>query len=416
MPGQLERELSRLRVEINLGNDPESWVRTVKPDSSPACEPRRPFIEDHLIGPDAVGDRAYWTHSEELLFAIRPSRGGRFVYEAINQAFEALLGMSRQEVREMDVFDCLAREDAEALSEILRTCLAVGTEAKIHHSLMLGGLQRDVETTVVPILHPMAGNAARLIGGHRLLHKEGLDNATEEAACLHGDVSLMAIREDIHQRIASELHDSTCQELVAASLGLMRVRTCLDNPRGVARLCDDIDASIDAALREIRSLTYLLHPQDLSAQGLKATIEQYALGFGARTSLRVSTRVLATVDQLPYASQRAVLRVIQEALTNVFRHAKATEVKIVIEATEGHFRLTIGDNGRGFPVNHAKRGNGAISLGVGIPAMRARLKQLGGTFEIRSDSTTPYSGTTLCAEFPHGLVIKRRHRRAPLQS
>jgi two-component system sensor histidine kinase UhpB len=226
----------------------------------------------------------------------------------------------------------------------------------------------------------------------------------------------MSIREDIHQRIASELHDSTCQELVAASLGLMRVRTCLDNPRGVERLCDDIDASIDAALREIRSLTYLLHPQDLSAQGLKATIEQYALGFSARTSLRVSTRILAAVDQLPYASQRSVLRVIQEALTNVFRHAKATEVKIIIEATEGHFQLTISDNGRGFPAHHAKRGNGAISPGVGIPAMRARLKQLGGTFEIRSDPATRHPGTTLCAEFPHGLVMKRRNRRAPLQS
>lgn len=391
-------------------------MRTVKPDSSPACEPARPFIDDHLISPDAVGDRSYWVHSDELLFAVRPSRGGRFVYEAINQAFEVLLGMLPHEVRELDVFDCLAREDAEAICEILQACLAEGTEAKIQHSLMLGGLRRDVETTVVPILHPMAGNAARLIGGHRLLHKEGLDSGTDEDAYLRGDVSLMSIREDIHQRIASELHDSTCQQLVAASLGVMRVRTCLDNPRGVARLCDDIDASIDAALREIRSLTYLLHPQDLSVQGLKATIEQYALGFGTRTSLRVSTRIPTAVDQLPYASQRSLLRVIQEALTNIFRHAKATEAKIVVEAIEGHFHLTISDNGRGFPVNQAKRRSGAISPGVGIPAMRARLKQLGGTFEIRSDPATRHAGTTLCAVFPHGLVIKRRNRRTPLQS
>lgn len=405
-----------MSVEFDLENDPESWVRTVKPHSSPACEPARPFIDDHLIGQDAIGDRSYWTRSEELLFAVRPSRGGRFMYEAINQAFEALLGMSQQEVRGLDVFECLAKEDAERLCEILQACLAEGTEAKIQHSLMLGGLLRDVETTVVPILHPMAGNAARLIGGHRLLQKEGLDCVTGEAAFLHGDVSLMSIREDIHQRIASELHDSTCQELVAASLGVMRVRTCLDNPRDVERLCDDIDASIDAALKEIRSLTYLLHPQDLTDRGLKATIEQHALGFGARTSLRVSTRIPAAVDKLPYASQLSVLRVIQEALTNIFRHAKATEVRIVVEAIEGHFHLTISDNGRGFPIDHTKRGNGAISPGVGIPAMRARLKQLGGTFEIRSDLAPRHSGTTLCAVFPHGLMTKRRSRRASLKS
>ncbi|XUJ37249.1 sensor histidine kinase [Bradyrhizobium japonicum] len=91
----------------------------------------------------------------------------------------------------------------------------------------------------------------------------------------------------------------------------------------------------------------------------------------------MSTRIPAAVDKLPYASQLSVLRVIQEALTNIFRHAKATEVRIVVEAIEGHFHLTISDNGRGFPIHHTKRGNGAISPGVGIPAMRARLKQLG---------------------------------------
>lgn len=130
----------------------------------------------------------------------------------------------------------------------------------------------------------------------------------------------------------------------------------------------------------------------------------------------MSTRIPAVVDQLPYASQRSVLRVIQEALTNIFRHAKATEAKIVVEAIEGRFHLTINDNGRGFPVSRAMRGSGAISPGVGIPAMRARLKQLGGTFEIRSDPETLHAGTTLCAVFPHGLVIKRRNRRRSLQS
>ncbi|WP_426614355.1 sensor histidine kinase [Bradyrhizobium sp. McL0616] len=111
-----------------------------------------------------------------------------------------------------------------------------------------------------------------------------------------------------------------------------------------------------------------------------------------------------------------MLRGIQEVLMNIFRHAKATEVRIVVEAIEGHFQLTISDNGRGFPVDHTKRGNGAIPPGVGIPAIRARLKQLEGTFEIRSDPAPRHSGTTLCAVFPHGLMTKRRIRRASLKS
>jgi two-component system, NarL family, sensor kinase len=226
-------------------------------------------------------------------------------------------------------------------------------------------------------------------------------------------VNLVSIQEDIQQRIASDLHDSTCQHLIAASLGLMRIRNCLDDPVGAERLCDEIDASIDEALREIRAFAYLLHPQNLTVDGLKATIEHYAEGYAARTSLRVDTRISPAVDRLPYEKQRSLLRVIQEALTNVFRHAKATEVKIVIDATDSHFRLTISDNGRGFPADHAKPGTKAMSIGVGIPAMRARLQQIGGTLDIRSDPGVRHSGTVLCAVLPRGLAMNRRTRRKP---
>jgi two-component system sensor histidine kinase UhpB len=197
---------------------------------------------------------------------------------------------------------------------------------------------------------------------------------------------------------------------------MMRIRGGVGSADGFERLCNEVDASIDQAVREIRSLTYLLHPQGVMAQGLKATIECYAHGFAARTSLRVCIGIDASVDRLSYESQRSLLRVVQEGLTNVFRHAKATEVKIAVDATNGQFRLTISDNGRGFPVRQAKSGNGAMSMGVGIPAMRARLKQLGGTLEIRSDPETPHFGTTLCAVFPHRVEAKRRKRRLPLQS
>jgi signal transduction histidine kinase len=106
-----------------------------------------------------------------------------------------------------------------------------------------------------------------------------------------------------------------------------------------------------------------------------------------------------------------LLRVVQEALTNVFRHAKATEVSIVIDATDTQFQLTVSDNGRGLRADHAKQGAKGISIGVGIPAMKARLEQIGGSLDIRSDPATQRSGTILCAVFPHALVTNRRNRR-----
>ena len=91
---------------------------------------------------------------------------------------------------------------------------------------------------------------------------------------------------------------------------------------------------------------------------------------------------------MSYERQRSVLRVIQEALMNVFRHAKATVVKVAIEATDTHFKLRIDDNGSGMPIGQVRSGARAISLGVGIPAMRARVQQMGGTLEIRSSSAS----------------------------
>ncbi len=223
----------------------------------------------------------------------------------------------------------------------------------------------------------------------------------------------MSIQQDIQQRIASDLHDSTCQHLIAASLSVMRIRAALDDPASAERLCDDIDASIDHALREIRALAYLLHPQNPTADGLKETIEQYTRGFATRTSLSVVTEIAPEVDRLPLRKQRSLLRIIQEALTNVFRHAKATEVGVAIEATESRFLLRVRDNGQGMAGGRARYGASEASLGVGIPAMRARVRQLGGTLEIRSPLARG-AGTTLCAVFPRHLLRKQRNRRKDL--
>lgn len=377
-------------------------MSTVKLDSSLVRESDRANVGEWLrIGSEETCDQLYWTFTEDLLFAVRPLFGGRFAYEGINPAFERRLGITSQQVRGVDVADCLGREDAKSVREAFQTCLTDGTEVRVGHHLELGGLRNDVETTVVPVFDSDTGGVVRLIGSHRTLRNEYLASAADDVV----GRSLISIQEGIQQRIASDLHDSTCQHLIAASLGLMRVRASLGGS-GSERLCDDIEASIDAALREIRAFAYLLHPQNLRAEGLKATIEQYAEGFASRTSLRVSHTVSPDVDRLSYETQRSLLRVVQEALANVFRHAKATEVEIVLDGTNSHFRLTVSDNGRGLPT-----GGKTGSIGVGIPAMRARLEQIGGTLDIESDPARQSAGTILRAVFPHRLAIKRGRRK-----
>ena len=409
-------EFSKSIVEKRCREHQKEWVRTVKPHNPSSSSLTRRGAREVPIVSDAVGDQLARARCEDLLFAVHPLRDGRFVYEAINQAFEALLGISSREVPGLDICHCLGWEDSESVCEVLQACLAEEAEVRIHHSLTLGGLRRNVETIVVPIVDPAAGIIVRLIGVHRILHKDSPEDEPDETADLRSSVSLAAIQDGIQQRIASELHDSTCQHLVAASLGLVRIRTWLGSAKGPESLCDEVVASIDEAMREIRSLTYVLHPQALMAEGLKATIECYAHGFAARTTLRVTLGIDASVDRLSYESQHSLLRIVQEGLTNVFRHARATEISILADVTDRTFRLTIGDNGRGFPVRRDNDRVDARPMGVGIPAMRARAEQLGGQLEIRSDPTTPHSGTTLYVVFPRPVKPRGGKRRSSLQS
>ncbi len=183
----------------------------------------------------------------------------------------------------------------------------------------------------------------------------------------------------------------------------MRLRNGLRDPTGAERLCNEIDASIDQALKEIRGYAYLLHPQDLTVAGLKATIETYAEQFAARTSIRTAANITAEINRLPCETQRSLLRVVQEALANVFRHAKATEVRIAIETIDSRFQLTVSDNGCGMPSGRELGGSAGLS-GVGFPAMRARLQKMGGSLEIRSGSASRRPGTTLFAVFPRGTA------------
>ena len=188
------------------------------------------------------------------------------------------------------------------------------------------------------------------------------------------DSELVALQEKLHRKVASELHDSTCQHLVAASLGVMQIRNALSDPRKAEEHCEQVDLSINLALKELRSLTYLLHPQSLFEGGLKTTIEQYAEGFAARTSLAVEVSISPAVDSLPCEEQRSLMRVVQEALTNVYRHARATRVDITIETRARKFKLEIRDDGQGMIAGDGVSRLRPPALGTGLRIMQARLK------------------------------------------
>ena len=281
------------------------------------------------MSPRPAYHKLHWIHAPEYLFGMRISDDGQFFYESMNPAFERSLGISI-EGSEKAIHDCMSEEDAKSICASCDACLAEGRSVRYRHRLTLGGRRREFDTTINPVRDSESGNIVKLVGSHRAIEEratvDAVDRMAKRRAAAELDLRLLSLQEEVQQRIASDLHDSTCQHLIAASLNVMRLRRAVSDNGSAEKLFDDIDASIDQAQREIRAFTYLLHPQNLLTDGLKITIEQFVDGFAARTSLKTGLEIAPEVDKLSYERQRAVLRVIQEALTNVFRHAQATQV------------------------------------------------------------------------------------------
>jgi signal transduction histidine kinase/exonuclease VII small subunit len=183
---------------------------------------------------------------------------------------------------------------------------------------------------------------------------------------------MLESQETAARRLSHELHDELGQSLTAIKANV----TALDpaTPPAPARL-EDCRRLIDEAIQNVRELSHLLRPTILDDFGLDAGIRWLAERFGERTGIEIDYR--SSFDgRLADETETHLFRIVQEALTNVARHSKATRVAIELARNGTRVHLTIKDNGQGF------HGNG--SSGLGLVGMRARAQSLGG--ELRIDS------------------------------
>ena len=149
--------------------------------------------------------------------------------------------------------------------------------------------------------------------------------------------------------------------------------------------------------REVRTLTYLLHPPLLEELGLGSALRGYVEGFTERSGIAVELEVPPVELRFPAEVELALFRVAQESLANVHRHSSSARARIRLRAENGELRLEICDEGRGIapPLLEKFEGGGA-GLGVGLAGMRERLRQLGGRLEVRPENP----GTTVRATLP----------------
>ncbi|MBT2135402.1 PAS domain-containing protein [Croceibacterium sp. LX-88] len=214
---------------------------------------------------------------------------------------------------------------------------------------------------------------------------------------------MLTLQIDERRRIAEELHDSTGQHLTAAVLALRNAKSlpataiqCSKTYAGLMAVIEDASSSLNEAQREIRVLSYLLHPPLLRSHGLAEALENFANGFGKRAGLKVDVLISPDASMIDDDTAVHLFRVCQEALTNVYRHAQARKVRVALEVRDGVIFLTVKDDGIGFDDSASDR-----ILGVGLPGMRERMARLGGSVVITGDP----GGTTLIARIPTGMQV-----------
>jgi PAS domain S-box-containing protein len=247
-----------------------------------------------------------------------------------------------------------------------------------------GGLV-DVSLTVSPVR-----NAAGEVTGVSTIARDISARKTAEYE------RLLALRDEERRRIANELHDSTAQHLAAIGLNLMRIRADAAGEGKTLDILAEIDGSLEEATRELRAFTYLLHPPDLRSEGLSATLGRYVEGFGRRTGLKITMQSSRSIDQLSLPLQVTLLRIVQEALTNVHRHASATCVSVNCRRVGKRMVLIISDDGQAAEEANGHQSGKPIGLEVGIPGMIARMHRFGGNLEIDSGP----NGTAVRATVP----------------
>lgn len=205
----------------------------------------------------------------------------------------------------------------------------------------------------------------------------------------------LSIREYERKRIAQELHDTTVQELASAKLYIENAQRFAESAKHRDRDLQDAVRLLEHSLRDLRTLSYVMHPPMLDELGVAAALRWYVRGFEGRTGIRAVLKAPRVMPRLSVAAKTAVFRIVQEALTNVYRHSESKVVTVSLSKSCDWVVVSVIDRGKGMPCSKfASRPHGV--LGLGITGMRARAEQFDGRLVVKSSCR----GTTLRAALP----------------
>jgi PAS domain S-box-containing protein len=189
---------------------------------------------------------------------------------------------------------------------------------------------------------------------------------------------LMTMQDEERRRIAREIHDGLGQELAAAKMILDGI---LSKDASLRQASADASQLVDRAIQQVRTISHLLHPPLLDEVGLVSALRWYLEGLSERSGIEIQLKVdPPDLSRLKPDLETAIFRIIQEALTNMFRHSGARNGSISLLENDGCIKVTVRDDGKGIEEQVIQLR--PESVGVGIGGMRQRVSELGGSLRL----------------------------------
>jgi PAS domain S-box-containing protein len=229
-----------------------------------------------------------------------------------------------------------------------------------------------------------------------------VDHRTAELRRL--SARLLTMQDDERRRMARELHDGLGQELVAAKLMVELISQQVPNGKKDS-VAVQASETIDRAIQQIRSMSHLLHPPLLDEVGLLSALRWYADGLSQRSGIETILEVEPLeFPRLSAEVETAIFRIIQEALTNVFRHSEARKAWIRLMLLAGQVTVSVQDDGKG--IGNQVQSLDPGSIGIGLGGMSQRAKELGGTLRVRNSNPGTLLEVSVPCEIrePHSWV------------
>lgn len=316
-----------------------------------------------------------------------------------NHGAEHLYGWRSAEARGRVTHELLKTEFSESLEEIQEKLFCQGSwHGELLHQAR-NGKRLEVESRQVLQRDPQ-GRPLSILEINRDIT---LRKAAEESL-RNLSARLLDLQDEERRRIARELHDSTGQSLAALVIHLSAIneRIASRDPDSTEILKEAIQLAQQAS-DETRTLSYLLYPPTLDFSGLNSALQWFVDGLSQRSKLKIDLETALGPERLSQNLETALFRIMQEGLTNVYRHSGSATARVRIRLDSGMVKFEIADSGKGIPADILETLNGpGGQLGVGVRGMRERIRQLGGWLRIKSGD----SGTTIVGVLPARFVAK----------